>query len=805
MAKAKTKQQLTVENEELRARLQEMEDTLEAIRSGAVDAIVASGPSGDRVFTLEGADHAYHVMVESMNEGAVTLLPDGTVLYGNRQFGQMTGASPSEIVGRRFHDFVSVSDYPILDAILDKEGLDCPKTEIRLGNDPNADMPVQISASPIELGGAKALTLVITDLSAQRRYEEIVAAEKLSRRILEQAQEAIAVCINGCIVRANRAFYEICGRFPLMQPFDLVFPLRMSDSGMFSIAMPDTGKTIQNREVRYQRPDGKIFDLVLNAGPLVGKEHKVLGSLISLLDITERKQAMEERERLHEDLKRYASQLDAVFTVLPNLVSVHGKDGSYLRVNPALVKLFGFDPTKATREEIARRVRAHFPDGQPLTTENMPSSRALKGESVHDVEYRIINDRGEERVLLVNAIPLKRGDEAYGAVLSQIDITERKQAEHALQTSEARLRFALETSHTGAWDLDLVDHTAFRSLEHDRIFGYAELLPQWTYEMFLDHVLAEDRAAVDAKFRHATETQSDWSFECRIRRTDGKVRWIWAAGRHRSDATGAQRRMAGIVQDITERKQAEMALQEANETLEQRVRERTMDLQNLMAQLELSRHELRKLASELVMAEERERKRVAGVLHDEIAQTLAAARMRVDMVQGIPSDQEERIKEAKALLVQSIRETRSLMNDLGNPLLFDMGLQAACESLAERLMRIHPVRIRCDIRDAYKRLDPDVKIILYQLIRELLNNIVKHSQAQNAHVAIDTENGIFRVKVTDDGVGFDPETLGAPTAEGGFGLYSIRERLIAVDGTLRIESAPGAGTTVTATVPTTMR
>ena len=100
MAKAKTKQQLTIENEELQARLRELEDTLEAIRSGAVDAIVTSGPAGDRVYTLEGADHAYHTMVESMNEGAVTIMTDGTILYGNRQFGQMTGASPSEIVGR---------------------------------------------------------------------------------------------------------------------------------------------------------------------------------------------------------------------------------------------------------------------------------------------------------------------------------------------------------------------------------------------------------------------------------------------------------------------------------------------------------------------------------------------------------------------------------------------------------------------------------------------------------------------------------------------------------------------------------
>jgi PAS domain-containing protein len=86
------------------------------------------------------------------------------------------------------------------------------------------------------------------------------------------------------------------------------------------------------------------------------------------------------------------------------------------------------------------------------------------------------------------------------------------------------LSFALETIHTGMWDLDLVDHTSYRSLEHDRIFGYEQLLPQWTYEMFLDHVLPEDRAIVDAKFHKATTTGSDWSFECRIRRVDCAVR-----------------------------------------------------------------------------------------------------------------------------------------------------------------------------------------------------------------------------------------------------------------------------------------
>jgi signal transduction histidine kinase len=191
------------------------------------------------------------------------------------------------------------------------------------------------------------------------------------------------------------------------------------------------------------------------------------------------------------------------------------------------------------------------------------------------------------------------------------------------------------------------------------------------------------------------------------------------------------------------------------------------------------------------------------VLHDDIAQTLAAARMRLDLLLGIPSDQKDKqtLQDVKNFLVQSIQETRALMNDLGNPLLFDLGLKSACESLGNRLMERHPIRIICDIQDEYKHLDPDMKAMLFQVVRELLNNVVKHSQAENAHVLVDTQNGQFRVKVTDDGVGFDAKMLGVPSGESGFGLYSVRERLTAMDGSLTIESTPGTGTAVTAILP----
>ena len=137
---------------------------------------------------------------------------------------------------------------------------------------------------------------------------------------------------------------------------------------------------------------------------------------------------------------------------------------------------------------------------------------------------------------------------------------ERKQAQEALSRSEQRLRFALETVDIGAWEIELRDHTSHRDLIHDRIFGYETLLPNWTYEMFLEHVLPEDRPDVNRKFREATATQSDWNFECRIRRVDGEIRWIWAAGGHEQNLNGEPKRLAGIVQDITERKQVEEAL-----------------------------------------------------------------------------------------------------------------------------------------------------------------------------------------------------------------------------------------------------
>ena len=139
---------------------------------------------------------------------------------------------------------------------------------------------------------------------------------------------------------------------------------------------------------------------------------------------------------------------------------------------------------------------------------------------------------------------------------------ERSQAAEALRESEARSKLAMEAAQLGAWDLDLTTGKAWRSPRHDQIFGYDSLLPIWTYEAFLEHVIPEDRPKIEAKFREAVQGVRPWAFECRIRRADGTAAWIWVQGHVLFDG-GKPVRVQGLIRDVTEQRYLEEQLRQA--------------------------------------------------------------------------------------------------------------------------------------------------------------------------------------------------------------------------------------------------
>jgi PAS domain S-box-containing protein len=171
----------------LQARLDAAEETLRALRSGEVDAIVASGPDGDRVYTLKGADEAYRLMVQNMAEGALTVAPNGLILFSNERLASMLAIPHERVIGSSFHDFIVPEDAELFSALLTHELGVRAKGEVRVKTPGRALVPVSLSVNRLELDGVDCFCVIVADLTDQKRNEEVLRA--LSARLLQVQDE----------------------------------------------------------------------------------------------------------------------------------------------------------------------------------------------------------------------------------------------------------------------------------------------------------------------------------------------------------------------------------------------------------------------------------------------------------------------------------------------------------------------------------------------------------------------------------------------------------------------------------------
>jgi len=485
-------------------------------------------------------------------------------------------------------------------------------------------------------------------------------------------------------------------------------------------------------------------------------------------------------------------------------------------------RIFGLQPQEFGASYEAFLEAVHPEDRAAV--DDAYSSSVREGKSSYEMEHRIVRKATGEVRWVHEKCEHTREDSgriirSCGMVL---DITERKRAEEALLASQEALqkshaelekRVQNRTAELSRVNRELSGEVLERKkvgealkAERQRLNDAMEMLPVYVALLTPDYHVPFANRTFRERFgeprgRRCFEFLFDRTAPCddcqtyKALKTNAPHEWRWTGpdGRNYeifdfpftdSDGTTVVMEM-GI--DVTERKLAEDELRSANQELEQRT------------------SQLRALAAELAQAEDRERRRLAQVLHDHLQQLLVAAKFSIGAVLMKDASESSRpnLERVRRLLDQSIEVSRSLTAELAPPVLYEQNFSDALRWLGRWMDDKHHLAVRVRVDGEEDGLPQDARVVLFQVVRELLFNTAKHAQVGHAEVNMDRlPDGSIQVTVTDEGVGFDPSmTSPADRSEGGFGLLSIRERMAAMGGTLRIDSVPGLGTKAAVWLP----
>ncbi|MGA2059381.1 MAG: MEDS domain-containing protein [Thermoguttaceae bacterium] len=495
---------------------------------------------------------------------------------------------------------------------------------------------------------------------------------------------------------------------------------------------------------------------------------------------------------LRESEHRYQSLVE----LSPLAIAVH-RDGKYIYVNPACVRLFG-----ASRpEELLDKYVLDFvhPDDRQAVAERIQRIQNTGIISLLRDSKIIRLDGAEIQISSSGTVINYDGRPAVQAVMQ--DNTQRKRAEEALQKANERLEQSVEERTA-----DL--RTAFlyaRNLLEASLDPLVTISPggqimdvnkatEVVTGVVREKLIGSDFSAyftdpkkADEGYRAVLSQGSVTDYPLTIRHTSGcTTDVLYNAAVYRNEA-GAVQGVFAAAHDVTEHNRMDKELQALHKALEHRAAQ------------------LQSLASELTLTEHRERRRLAQLLHDHLQQLLYAARLSVTILKRRVPDKELQniIQHLDMLLGQCIEESRSVTLELSPPVLYDAGLTPALEWLARQMQLNYGLLIKVHSDVQTEPEAEDIKVLLFQSVRELLFNVVKHAGAQCASVKMSlTPDQQVRIDVEDKGAGFNAEQMQV-NGNGitGLGLFSIRERLEQMGGRLEVHTGAGQGTSVSIFAP----
>ncbi|MDK2744099.1 MAG: PAS domain S-box protein [Nitrospira sp. BO4] len=499
---------------------------------------------------------------------------------------------------------------------------------------------------------------------------------------------------------------------------------------------------------------------------------------------------------LRESQRRYRT----LFDMAPIAVYSCDASGIIREYNNRAAELWGRKPAPDDSDErFCGSFKLYRPDGSFMPHKQCPMGDVLCGNvpQIHDAEVHIERPDGSRVIVIVNITPLtnKQGH-ITGAINCFYDITERKQTEQTLRASEARYRHLYESIDEGCCVIQVVLDANNMAVD----YKFLEANPAFEKQTGITHAPGKSLRAVAFYHEdHWFEMFGQVALTGEARRfefpTADLQRWYEGYAYPFGEARG--RKVGILFNDITERKRTEAQLRQLNNNLEAQVTERTEELAATQTRL-------RGLAAELTDTEQRERKRLAADLHDELAQLLALTRMKLTLAkrQAMPPPLAKIITDVDGFTDKALTYTRTLISQLSPPALAVSGLPVALQWLTDQMQQ-HNLAVSIQVKTPIPTIPEDQALLLFQSIRELLFNCIKHAASHEAMLTLDLRDGSLYAQVCDHGVGFDPlcatKTANAPAR--GFGLCSIRERMLSLGGHFELRSSPGNGTTATLVLP----
>ncbi|MCL5281770.1 MAG: PAS domain S-box protein [Planctomycetes bacterium] len=739
---------------------------------------------------LRASEQKYRLLVENSEDVTWTVDLQGKLTFISSNLEKVAGYRADELIGRMLWDFLTPECHDLVQDKLRRRvrGEDLPPYELVFVGKDGSHIPFEVLATPIIDDGGNVVGVqgVSRDVTARKRAEEaLVESRKKYRGLVEKINDWVwEIDAHGVYTYSSPRARELLGYAPEeivgKTPFDFMPPAEVQRVWNAFQPIWLARKPLEQLENTLVRRDGRLVTVETSGMPVFAEDGTFLGYTGVDRDVTARKWAEEQLRRSEQDLNRAQA------------VAQTGSWRLDVRRNELLwsketYRLFG------------------IPEGTPMTYETFldavhPADReyvdrqwtaALHGEP-YDIEHRILVAGQLKWVRERAELEFDEAGTLLGGFGTVQDITERKQAEEALRESEARFRTMADGSPNSIWVTDAKGERIFANKQYLEYFGISEQeMKGGEWKPFLH---PDDAPPYVHSFMLSLKEHRPFSAEARVRRADGQWRWIESHAEPRLSTEGEFLGFVAITQDITQRKQAEQELRELNATLESRVVRRTEELEHRAAQLQ-------KLTLELTEAEERERKRLAEILHDDLQQVLAAARLHVGLLGSrVRNDAASReiAEQAKDLLGDAIAKSRSLSHELSVPALSRSNLCEAFEWLAEQMRQKHRLTVHLELGEPIEVASEPLRVLLYKAAQELLFNVIKHAGVHEAKLRLRHRRGYLRLLVSDAGRGFDPTEPGYNL---GSGLLSIRERVEYLGGRMKIRSAVGKGSLFVITVP----